>query len=66
MVCKSINTFVFEAANPGIVKTQTVANGAFTEFIAVFKMVVHVTIFDLDVTEHSHDGRHLSKTVVHT
>jgi hypothetical protein len=23
--------FLFEAANPGVVKTQTVANGSFTE-----------------------------------
>ena len=31
MVCKN-TSIVFEAANPGIVKAQMVANSAFTEF----------------------------------
>ena len=32
MVYKNISIFFFEATNPGIVKAQMVANGAFTEF----------------------------------
>ena len=32
MVYKKYQYFVFEAARPGVVKAQLVANGAFTEF----------------------------------
>ena len=46
--------FLFEAANPGIVKTQAVANGAFTEFnlwknkkVNVFKITKEIKSFSI-------------------
>lgn len=46
--------FIFEAANPGIVKTQTVANGSFTEFnlwrnrkINVFEITKEIKYFSI-------------------
>ena len=35
--------FLFEAANPGVVKTQTVANGSFTEFNLLKNRKVNVS-----------------------
>ena len=32
MVCQKYQHLLFKAANSGVVKTQTVANGSFTEF----------------------------------
>ena len=43
MVCKSINIFFLKLLNSGIVKTQTVANGVFTEFNLWKNRKVHVS-----------------------